>query len=200
MTWIPNKTTCFEFPLISHEILRLELWRMSNKRDSTNIEVSAVVYFKRFAQWCCSNAWFCSQPGSRVHVRRDQCRRDLRVDGLVQPGKHIDLRMWRALSERHRFRTGGRHVEMGRMQRGPGLRHGVRAEVLGRSGIGRRRSQEPDEFAQQQGRQEGILINSVRAELSRDRYDRGLGQHAKEVTGNKRRSNARLFRWLHFFA
>jgi len=62
---------------------------------------------------------------------------------------------------------------MGRMQRGPGLRHGIRAEVLGRSGVGRRRSQEPDESAQQQGRQEGIYINEFRPRERR----------AKEIAG-----------------
>jgi len=47
-------------------------------------------------------------------------------------------------------------VEMGWVQRGLGLRHGVRPKVPGRPGIGRWRFPESDELAQQQGRQKGI--------------------------------------------
>jgi len=45
---------------------------------------------------------------------------------------------------------------MGWMQRGLGLRHGVRPKVPGRSGIGRWRFPESDELTQQQGWQKGI--------------------------------------------
>jgi len=49
---------------------------------------------------------------------------------------------------------------MGWMQRGLGLRHGVRPEVPGRPGIGRRRFSESDELAQQQGRKKGTYNNN----------------------------------------
>lgn len=45
---------------------------------------------------------------------------------------------------------------MGRMQRGLGLRHGIRSKVPGRPGNGRWRFPESDELAQQQSRQKGM--------------------------------------------
>jgi len=64
--------------------------------------------------------------------------------------------MRRTLPERPGGRTGGISVEVGRMQRGLGLRHGVRSKVPRRPGIGRWRFPESDELAQQQSRQKGI--------------------------------------------
>lgn len=99
-----------------------------------------------------------SQPRSGLHVRCDQRRRDVRTDGRMQSGQHIHLRLRRALPQRLGHRPGGQRLEMGRVQRGPRLRHGIRPEVFGCPGIGCRRSSEPYESAQQQGRPKGARI------------------------------------------
>lgn len=76
------------------------------------------------------------------------------------------MRLRRALPERAGRRARGHRLEVGRMQRGPGLRHGVRPQVPGRPGVRHQRSQEPDEFAQQQGRQKGTRTSKTISSMS----------------------------------